>query len=96
MPNKSKKQYQRQEKKLDRIERRLNKGMRSVRQAERNLDRTEKISNKRIQAGNYPDRAASVGDHAYDVYLNMNEANKYAGTEGGPFYKTGEINYNKK
>lgn len=95
MPDKAKRQYKRQEKKLDRIERRLDKGMKSVRQAERNLDRTEKISNKRIKAGNYPDRAASVGDHAYDVYLNMNEANKYAGTEGGPFYKTGNINYNK-
>ncbi len=95
MPDKAKRQYKRQEKKLDRIERRLDKGMKSVKQAERNLDRTEKISNKRIKAGNYPDRAASIRDRAYDVYLNMNEANKYAGTEGGPFYKTGNIDYNK-
>ena len=85
----------RQGKRLDRIERRLDRGMKSERQAERNMKRADKIvqSNDRLSS-----RAAGVADAAHSQLSNM-----YEGADAfnnpikktGPFYKTGDINYNK-
>lgn len=79
----------RHNKKLDRIQKRLDRGMKSKRQAERNLDRAEKITHEANRAGNFEtyNRATTAADQALDQYANF---------KGGPFYKTGEINYNKK
>lgn len=80
----------RQSKKLDRIERRLDKGMKSERQAERNMKRADKIvqSNDRLSS-----RAAGVADAAHDQRVNL-----YEGADAfnnpikktSPFYKTGQ------
>lgn len=92
MPNKDK----RQEKKLDRIERRLDRGMKSARQASRNVKRADKIaqSNDRLYS-----RAAGAGTAAHDQEVNMLEgADAFNNPikKAGPFYKTGATNYNKK
>lgn len=85
MANKDK----RQSKKLDRIERRLDKGMKSERQAGRNMKKADKIvqSNDRLSS-----RAAGVADAAYDQQINMREgADAFNNPikKTGPFYKTG-------
>jgi len=63
----------RQNKKLDRIEGRLDRGMKSKRQAERNLDRAEKITHKANKAGNFKtyNRATTAADQALDQYANF-------------------------
>ena len=85
----------RQSRRLDRIEKRLDRGMKSERQAKRNLDRAEKIvqSNDELSS-----RAAGVADHAHDQRVNLHEgADAFNNPikKTGPFYKTGDINYNK-
>ena len=50
------------------------------------LDKNDNIYNK----------STNIRDRALNEFLNIVDADKYAGTEGGPFYKTGNINYNKK
>ena len=85
----------RQSKRLDRIERRLDRGMKSARQASRNVERAEKIalSNDRLYS-----RAAGVADRAHDQEVNILEgADAFNNPikKTGPFYKTGDINYSK-
>ena len=98
MQTPSDKRYNR---KLDRIERRLEKGMKSKRQAERNLDRAEKITHKAIKADNFKtyNRATTAADQALDQYVNLSDYDTDAFNnpikKNGPFYKTGNINYNK-
>ena len=65
----------RHNKKLDRIERRLVRGMKSKRQAERNLDRAEKITHKANRADNFEtyNRATTLADIALNQYANFTE-----------------------
>ena len=95
MQTPSDKRYNR---KLDRIERRLEKGMKSKRQAERNLNKAERIERKAGEFETY-NRAAGTADAALDQYANLDD---YGGDafnnpikKNGPFYKTGNINYDK-
>jgi len=90
----------RQNKKLDRIERRLDRGMKSKRQAERNLDRAEKITHKANRAGNFEtyNRATTLADMSLNQYANFSEGADVFNNpinKTGPFYKTGCINYDK-
>jgi hypothetical protein len=85
-------------KKLDRIDRRLDRGVKSKRQAERNLNRAERIERKAGEFETY-NRAATVADKALDQYANFPEgADAFNNPikKAAPFYKTGNINYNKK
>ena len=84
-------------KKLDRIDRRLDRGMKSKRQAERNLNKAERIERKAGEFETY-NRAAGTADAVLDQYVNLNEGGDAFNNpikNNGPFYKTGNINYNK-
>ena len=59
-------------KKLDRIDRRLEKGMKSRRQAERNLNKAERIEKKAGEFETY-NRAAGTADAALDQYANLSD-----------------------
>ena len=88
MPDKDK----RYNKKLDRIEKRSEKGFKNYKQAGRNLDRAVKIEehyqNKDMR--NAGDRAGRVADKVFNQFEDVSPFQKT-----GPFYKTGDINYNK-
>jgi hypothetical protein len=88
MPDKDK----RYNKKLDRIEKRSEKGFKNYKQAGRNLDRAVKIEehyqNKDMR--NAGDRAGRVADKVFNQFEDLSPFQKT-----GPFYKTGDINYNK-
>ena len=75
----------RRNKKLDRIQGRLDRGMKSKRQAERNLDRAEKITHKANKAGNFKtyNRATTVADQALDQYANFEDSSKSTGLSDG-------------
>jgi len=75
----------RRNKKLDRIQGRLDRGMKSKRQAERNLDRAEKITHKANKAGNFEtyNRATTVADQALDQYANFEDSSKSTGLSDG-------------
>ena len=78
-------------KKLDRIEKRSEKGFKNYKQAGRNLDRAVKIEehyqNKDMR--NAGDRAGRVADKVFNQFEDLSPFQKT-----GPFYKTVDINYN--
>ena len=59
-------------KKLDRIDRRLERGMKSERQAKRNLNKAERIERKAGEFETY-NRAAGTADAVLDQYVNLKE-----------------------
>ena len=79
-------------KRLDRIEKRSEKGFRNYKHAGRNLDRAVKIEehyqNKDMR--NAGDRAGRVADKVFNQFEDLSPFQKTS-----PFYKTGDINYNK-
>jgi len=87
----------RQGKKLNRIEKRSEKGFKSQKQAGRNFDRLEKITKETSgvdELFNRYNRATTLADQVisqYDEFDDSSPANNSA-----PFYKTGCIDYNKK
>ena len=82
----------RQGKKLNRIEKRSEKGFKNYKQAGRNLDRAVKIEenyqNKDMR--NAGDRAGRIADKVFNQFKDLSPFQK-----NGPFYKTGNINYDK-
>jgi hypothetical protein len=60
-------------KKLDRIERRLDRGMKSKRQAERNLDRAEKITHKANRADAFNNPINKTGPFYKTGCINYNK-----------------------
>ena len=80
----------RQNKKIDRIQKRLDNGMKSKRQAGRNLDRLEKITTKASRADDFKtfNKATTAADQALDQYANFEDSSPVQKTS--PFYKTGQ------
>ena len=82
----------RQGKKLNRIEKRSEKGFKNYKQAGRNLDRAVKIE-EHYQNKDMRNAAGRAGDIADKVFNQFEDLSPFQKT--GPFYKTGDINYNK-
>ena len=104
MPDKKSRKDKKYSKQLDRIENRSEKGFRNYKHAGRNLDRAvkaeEHFQNKdnRQQGG----RAGDVADKVFNQFKELSPF-QYAASDkkqyqeqDAPFYKTGNINYNKK
>ena len=82
----------RKQKKLNRIEKRSEKGFKNYKQAGRNLDRAVKIE-EHYQNKDMRNAGGRAGDIADKVFNQFEDLSPFQKT--GPFYKTGDINYNK-
>ena len=79
-------------KKLDRIEKRSEKGFRNYKHAGRNLDRAVKVE-EHFQNKDNRQEGGRAGDIADKVFNQFEDLSPFQKT--GPFYKTGCINYDK-